>query len=146
MRLVNKIIIHCTATEDGKDIRAKDIKAYHVNVKGWRNIGYHYVIDLDGTIEPGRPISQPGAHCLGQNAHSIGVAYVGGLKNGKPADTRTPAQKAALLKLVTKLVTLYRCEVHGHCEYAKKACPCFDVQAEYGKIKSQVQKKWMDMV
>lgn len=146
MRLVNKIIIHCTATEDGKDIRAKDIKAYHVNAKGWRNIGYHYVIDLDGTIEPGRPISQPGAHCLGQNAHSIGVAYVGGLKNGKPADTRTPAQKAALLKLVTKLVTLYRCEVHGHCEYAKKACPCFDVQAEYGKIKSQIQKKWIEMV
>lgn len=146
MRLVNKIIIHCTATEDGKDIRAKEIKAYHVNVKGWRNIGYHYVIDLDGTVESGRPISQPGAHCLGQNAHSIGVAYVGGLKNGKPADTRTPAQKAALLKLVTKLVTLYRCEVHGHCEYAKKACPCFDVQVEYGKIKSQVQKKWMEMV
>lgn len=145
MRLVNKIIIHCTATEDGKDIRAKDIKAYHVNVKGWRNIGYHYVIDLDGTVESGRPISQPGAHCLGQNAHSIGVAYVGGLKNGKPADTRTPAQKAALLKLVTKLVTLYRCEVHGHYEYAKKAYPCFDVQAEYGKIKSQVQKKWMQM-
>lgn len=144
MRLINEIIVHCTGTEAGKDIKAKAIKEYHVNVKGWRNIGYHYVVDLDGTIESGRPISQPGAHCPGHNAHSIGVAYVGGLKNGKPADTRTPEQKATLLKLITKLIIVYRCDVHGHREFARRDCPCFDAHAEYGKIKAQIQKKWAE--
>ena len=75
------------------------------------NIDYHYVIDLDGTIEEGRPLSMEGAHCntkgtsgISYNKHSVGICYVGGLDaNGNPADTRTPAQKIALIELVSRL-------------------------------------------
>ena len=142
MRLINEIIVHCSATIEGQDVRAKDIKQYHVNQRGWRDIGYHYIIDLDGTVERGRPISQPGAHCLGHNAHSIGVCYIGGLdRSGKPKDTRTAAQRQALLKLITKLTTVYRCATHGHNEYANKACPCFDAKNEYTNIIKQIREK-----
>lgn len=137
MRIINDIIIHCSATEAGRKITAADIDAWH-RARGWKRIGYHYVIDLDGKIERGRPISQPGAHCLRHNAHSIGICYVGGLRDGKPADTRTWEQKAALNKLIYQLITMYRCKVHGHKDYANKACPCFDAVREYEAFYSQI--------
>lgn len=138
MRIINEIIVHCSATKEGVDYRAKHIDAWHKQ-RGWRGIGYHYVIDLDGKIETGRVISQAGSHCLGHNAHSIGICYIGGLdKQGHPKDTRTPAQKAALLKLITKLTQLYHCKVSGHRDYAKKDCPCFNAREEYGGILQQV--------
>ena len=86
---------------------------------------------LDGTIEYGRPIEQIGAHCQGHNRNSIGICYVGGLSyDGKyPKDTRTPAQRKALCQLVHQLLSQYtNATVHGHNEFANKACPCFDVQ------------------
>lgn len=141
MRLINDIIIHCSATIEGQDVRAKDIKSYHVNQRGWRDIGYHYVVDLDGSVERGRPVSQPGAHCLGHNAHSIGICYIGGLdKIGKPKDTRTAAQRQSLLKLITKLTSIYRCATHGHRDYAAKDCPCFDATKEYANIVKQIRE------
>ena len=135
MRRIDEIIIHCTATIEGKDFRAKDIDKWHKQ-RGWKGIGYHYVVDLDGTIEKGRPESEIGAHTVGHNRYSIGVVYVGGLdKNGKPKDTRTEEQKEALLEILRQLLSKYpKATIHGHNEFAKKACPCFDVQKEYDII------------
>jgi N-acetylmuramoyl-L-alanine amidase len=132
MRKIDKIIIHCTATIEGKDFKAKDVDIWH-KAKGWRCIGYHYLIDLDGTIEKGRPDEEVGAHCANYNKHSIGVCYVGGLdKNKKPKDTRTQAQKDALWKLLIDLLTKYPdAIIYGHNELSKKACPCFDCEKEY---------------
>lgn len=137
-RYINDIIIHCTATPQGRDLTAAQIDDMH-RARGWRCIGYHYIIRLDGTVERGRAISQPGAHCYGHNAHSIGIAYVGGIdETGTARDTRTPAQKESLLALTAKLVKMYGCAAHGHNEYAAKDCPCFDVQQEYGRLREQL--------
>lgn len=137
MRIIRDIIVHCSATEAGKNFRARDIEAWH-RARGFKRIGYHYIIDLDGTIERGRPISLAGAHCKGHNAHSIGVCYIGGLKNGKPADTRTREQRAALNKLIYNLIEMYHARVHGHRDYAKKECPCFDATKEYQAFFEQI--------
>lgn len=129
---VDEIILHCSATKEGQNIKAKEIDAWH-RQRGFNGIGYHYVIDLDGTVESGRPEGVIGAHCLNHNARSIGVCYVGGLDAaGKPKDTRTPQQKAALVKLVTTLKLRYpNATVHGHNEFANKACPCFNAKKEF---------------
>lgn len=133
-RYINDIIIHCTATPSGRDYTLEQIEAWHKQ-RGYSRIGYHYIIHLDGSVERGRPISQPGAHCYGHNAHSIGVCYVGGIDDqGNPSDTRTPAQKDSLLQLTARLVKMYRCRPHGHNEYAAKDCPCFDVHNEFGSL------------
>lgn len=137
MRKINEIIVHCTATPEGKNFKAADIDRWHKQ-RGWDEIGYHHVVDLDGTVEPGRPESKQGAHCLGHNANSIGVVYVGGLaSDGKtPKDTRTPQQKAALVKLLTELKQRYPdATIHGHRDFAAKACPSFDATTEYKNIK-----------
>lgn len=94
-------------------------------------MGYHWVVYRDGSVHPGRPEADQGAHCTGHNAQSIGVCYIGGCaKDGKtPKDTRTTAQKAALEKLVKELLKRYPgATVHGHNEFAAKACPSFDVK------------------
>lgn len=137
MRKINEIIVHCTATAEGKNFKATDIDRWH-KAKGWNGIGYHHVVDLDGTVEPGRPESEVGAHCYGHNQNSIGVVYIGGCAaDGKtPKDTRTPQQKAALVKLLTELKHRYsNAKIHGHRDFAAKACPCFDATKEYKNIK-----------
>lgn len=134
MRQITEIIIHCSATPEGKDVRAADIDRWHKQ-QGWECIGYHYVITLDGTIEHGRPEEQIGAHAQGHNQRSIGVCYIGGLaKDGKTAkDTRTAAQRLALQSLVTRLKAKYpQADVFGHNEVAHKDCPCFPARKEYG--------------
>lgn len=137
MRSITKIIIHCSATPEGKPFTVEQIRAWHTTPKpkgnGWRDIGYHFVIYLDGSIHTGRPIGQIGAHCAGHNANSIGICYIGGCtKDGAtPKDTRTPAQKAALVKLIKKLKASYpKATIHGHNEFANKACPSFNVQKD----------------
>lgn len=131
MRQINQIIIHCTATKAGRDTTVEEIDRWH-RARGFRCIGYHYVIYLDGTIARGRDDAQTGAHCSGHNAHSIGVCYVGGLDSaGLPADTRTPRQKQALREIVATLQRRYPgASLHGHREFAAKACPCFDVATQ----------------
>jgi len=135
MRKINEIIIHCSATKEGMNFHASDIDRWHKE-RGWKCIGYHYVIDLDGTIEKGRNDNEIGSHCVGHNKNSIGVVYIGGLdKNGKAKDTRTEAQKEALWELLRVLLIKYpTANVYGHNEFAKKDCPCFNVQAECGII------------
>lgn len=136
MRTINEIIVHCTGTRAGKQLTAAQIRHYHMKHRGWRDIGYHYVVLLDGSTQTGRPLEQAGAHCTGHNAHSIGVCYVGGLDdNGRAADTRTAAQKAALRTLVAQLLSQFPgASVHGHRDFARKDCPCFDAVTEYADL------------
>ena len=136
MRAIKKIIVHCADTPEGRDDRAADIKRWHTEERGWSDIGYHYVVDLDGTIEPGRPVEKAGAHCTGHNADSIGVCYIGGCdKKMQPKDTRTDAQKASLLLLLKYLVAKYPgVTIYGHRDFANKSCPSFDAKKEYEEI------------
>lgn len=135
MRNINLIIIHCSATKEGQNFHLKDIDRWH-REKGYKKVGYHYVIDLDGTVEKGRDESEIGAHCQGKNKNSIGICYVGGLDiNGKPKDTRTNEQKEALWNLLRELLIKYpKATIHGHRDFANKACPSFDVSKEYDII------------
>lgn len=131
-RRIDKIIIHCSATPEGKDFTVDQIRQWHLD-RGFSDVGYHYVIYRDGSIHKGRPIEKVGAHTTGQNAHSIGICLIGGCAaDGKtPKDTRTEAQRAALIKLVAELKASYpSVTVHGHNEFAAKACPSFNVQKE----------------
>lgn len=135
MRTINKIIIHCSATPEGKHFTVSDIDHWH-RQRGFAGIGYHYVIYLDGSVHEGRPLEQQGAHTYGQNTSSIGVCYIGGVAaDGRtPKDTRTYKQKEALKKLVDELKTRFpEATIHGHCEFANKACPSFDVQKEFAR-------------
>lgn len=134
MRTIEKIIIHCSATPAGRHVTTADIDGWH-RARGFRKIGYHYVIYLNGSIHPGRAESEIGAHCSGHNARSIGICYIGGCDASmRPADTRTEAQKQSLRRLVESLRRRYpRASVHGHNEFAAKACPSFDVSAEFGR-------------
>jgi N-acetylmuramoyl-L-alanine amidase len=145
MRTYTMIVIHCSATREGKDYDVKTIRGWHVQ-RGFKDIGYHFLVHLDGTIEKGRPIDQAGAHAKGYNDESIGVCYVGGLdKDGNPKDTRTLYQRQALLRLVEILEIIYPIkDVVGHRDLSVdlngdgvisrnewiKACPCFNVKTE----------------
>ena len=135
MRNISKIIIHCSATPEGKDFTVADIRRWHLQ-RGFNDIGYHFVIYRDGSVVNGRPIDKIGAHCLHQNNHSVGICYIGGLAaDGKtPKDTRTPEQRSALASLVADLRKRFPlATVHGHNEFAAKACPCFNVKKEFGR-------------
>lgn len=129
MRTIDEIIVHCTATEAGLDFAVETIDKWHRD-KGYDEIGYHFIIHPDGRIERGRDINKAGAHCYGHNAKSIGIAYIGGLRNGKAADTRTIQQQLALAHLILILEEIFPTikKVSGHNEYSNKACPCFNVR------------------
>ena len=135
MRAINEIIIHCSATKEGNKISATTIDRWHKD-RGWRCIGYHYVVRIDGSIEYGRPVQDIGAHVKGKNKHSIGVCYIGGLDaDMEPKDTRTRDQKESLLCLLKTLKRLHPdATIHGHRDFANKACPCFDANKEYCNI------------
>ena len=129
---VQELIIHCAATPEGKIFTAKDIDRMH-RQRGFKKIGYHYVIDLDGTIEKGREETETGAHTTGHNSKSLGICYIGGVaKDGKtPKDTRTKEQIQSMYELVDKLMKKYNLtlkQVHGHYEFANKACPSFKIE------------------
>lgn len=135
MRKITEIIIHCAATKDGAKFTAEDIDRWHKQ-RGFDRIGYHYVIDLDGTIEPGRDLDCIGAHCKGHNVNSIGICYIGGVDaNLKPKDTRTPEQKSSLLLLLKFLRAKYPdAKIYGHRDFSDKACPSFDAKTEYANL------------
>lgn len=134
-RRIDRIIIHCSAVRPDQTSSARQIDQWH-RARGWKMIGYHYVIRRDGTVEKGRPEEMVGAHTLHINKGSIAICYEGGLDtHGHPADTRTPEQKIALRELIRELKTRYpNATVHGHNEFAQKACPCFPARDEYSEL------------
>lgn len=162
-RTIDEIIIHCSANREGQEVKSAAIDAVHkarkftTYISGGQThyIGYHYIIHLDGTIEECRPVAKMGCHASGHNARSIGICYIGGLDardtNGRMIkDTRTPQQKAALVKLIKELKKKYPTirSVIGHRDTSPdlngngiiepfefiKGCPCFDAAPEYGHL------------
>lgn len=134
MRPLKKIILHCTATPEGKHFDVATIRRWHVKDRGWKDIGYHYVIYLDGSVHEGRPVAQAGAHTSGHNADSIGITYVGGCDaKMKAKDTLNEAQEAAMVNLIKALRDEHgKMSLHGHNEFAAKACPSFKVKDKFG--------------
>lgn len=143
------IVVHCTATPEGKPFNRADIDKMH-RQRGFVMIGYHYLILLDGTVEIGRPADTVGAHVSGINSVSVGISYVGGVTaENKAKDTRTPAQKAAMIGLLKMLRKAYpNAVIKGHRDFSKdlnrngvidphermKECPCFGAIEEYAGI------------
>ena len=148
-RVITDIVVHCTATRAWQDFDVDDIRKMH-KAKGWADIGYHYLVKLDGTIQQGRDVDIIGAHVKYHNEHSIGIVYVGGLDNqGREKDTRTENQKCALLNLLMDLRKLYpKAKISGHRDFSPdkngdgiispdefiKACPCFNATLEYHRV------------
>ena len=133
MRPLDKIILHCSATREGQHITVETMRQWHLK-RGWKDIGYHYVIYIDGSVHKGRPIEQVGAHTSGQNTGSIGICYVGGVeKDGKtPKDTLNELQETAMVNLIKALREEYGdMTLHGHNEFAAKACPSFKVYEKF---------------
>ena len=135
MRDIEMIIIHCSATPEGRDVSTDEIRSWHLD-RGWSDIGYHFVVELDGTVNDGRPLEISGAHAKGHNSNSIGICYVGGLdESGEPKDTRTPEQEKALVELLENLKDQYpEAQIIGHRDVSDKDCPCFDASEEYMNI------------
>ena len=137
MRTINLIVIHCSATREGKDFTVKDIDRWHKE-RGFKKIGYHYVIYRDGSVHEGRPLNEIGAHAAPFNSKSIGICYIGGLdEKARAKDTRTPEQKVAIVKLLKELKRQFPdAEIVGHRDLTNvhKACPCFDARKAYANV------------
>ncbi|SHJ61701.1 N-acetylmuramoyl-L-alanine amidase [Bacteroides stercorirosoris] len=146
MRTIDHIIIHCSATCEGSSLSVEELEKMHRR-RGFRGIGYHYYIRRDGTVVNTRPLEVIGAHCKGNNAHSVGICYEGGLDaRGNPKDTRTPEQRSAMHLLVAQLLKRFKNNVCicGHRDLSPdlngdgviepeewvKECPCFEVRKE----------------
>ena len=136
MKIINGklIILHCSATTSRADIDVETIRKWHTSEpRNWSDVGYHFVIKTDGTIQNGRPLSRAGAHARKHN-HNIGVCYVGGVNDdGKPEDNMTEKQEAAFIQLVSylRLILGKPYEIAGHNEFSNKACPSFNVKTKF---------------
>ena len=124
------IVIHCAATKASMDIGLTEIRKWHVQDNGWRDVGYHYIIRRNGEVELGRSIRDTGAHAAGYNHKSVSVCMVGGMAEDNSAEANfTPQQWTALLDLIKQLKIQYpEADVIGHNEISQKECPSFDVQ------------------
>jgi len=146
MREISEIIVHCTATQpkwmEGKPTKDKvaEVRKWHMRDRGWKDIGYHFLIDRDGALALGRPIDQVGAHTQGHNTGTIGVSLFGGYDaaaTDKFFDNFTQEQDKSLRALIAKLCNTYKItKVSGHNEYAQKACPGFNVPTWFGQKRS----------
>ena len=138
MRKIDKLIVHCTATPEFKDFDVKDVRDWHVKGNGWSDIGYHFLIKIDGTVQEGRNMAKTGAHVAGHNKSSIGIAYVGGMDKNMEEwiDTRTDQQKDSIFNLLMDLKFQFPdAVVYGHNDFTdKKVCPCFNAKEEYKEI------------
>jgi len=137
-----RIILHCSATPEGREIDVQTIHKWHL-AKDWAGIGYNYIIYADGSIHRGRPKGASGAHTTNLNHTSIGICYIGGMdkENKKAKDTRTQAQKDSMMWLVKVLMPQYGLtlnDVHGHYEFANKACPSFKIE----KFREEYKEKY----
>ena len=130
------IVIHCSATRPSQDVGVTEIRRWHKN-QGWKDIGYHFVIKRDGTVQRGRAENLVGAHALPQiwNQTSVAICMVGGVKqdNFQIAENNfTKPQWASLKKLIGELSKKYPgTKVLGHRDIPRvaKACPSFDAIA-----------------
>jgi N-acetylmuramoyl-L-alanine amidase len=132
VRKLDRIILHCTATPEGRHVDVDTIRVWH-KARGWSDVGYHFVIYFDGSVHAGRAVEKTGAHVSGHNATTIGVVYVGGTDAaGKAKDTMNAAQETAFVNLVKHLRDQFGpLTLHGHNEYAAKACPSFKVKDKF---------------
>ena len=136
---VTEIILHCADTRPhwmaGHPIADKvaEIRRWHVQQRGWRDIGYHWIIDRDGAVAPGRRETEIGAHVEGHNRGTTGICLLGGY--GASVDDPFEKNFTAGQALATKrLIAVIRGQtairkVSGHNHYAPKACPGFDVRS-----------------
>lgn len=134
MRKIDLIVVHCSATPEGKHFSTETIRNWHVNGNGWSDIGYHWVVELDGKVRAGRPEQRVGAHVRGYNRSSIGICYVGGMSQDMklPKDTRSQVQRESLEQLLLELKVRYpKAIIKGHNDFSNKACPSFDAKEEY---------------
>jgi len=128
------IVVHCSATPPGWEGGVQEIRTWHIVEKGWIDVGYHFVIRRDGTIEPGRPIWSYGAHVTRHNHYSVGICLVGGVATDRktPEDNFTDDQWKSLRILIEALQLAFypEAEVLGHRDFpgVKKFCPSFDVR------------------
>lgn len=131
------IVVHCSATKPTMDIGAKEIRQWHLD-KDWLDIGYHYVIRRDGTLENGRDLMAAGAHVAGFNSRSVGICLVGGVSNtGRSENNFTKAQFDTLEDIVRRLKLVWpQAIVQGHRDFpnVKKDCPCFDVESWWDDV------------
>lgn len=155
-RRIDDIVVHCTASREGQAQTVEQIRQEHLR-RGFSDVGYHYIVYLDGSVHPGRNVDVVGAHVSGHNSYSIGVCYVGGLENDpkkkyadlKAKDTRTDAQKQTLRQLLKDLRRLYpKARISGHRDFSPdinhngtiepsewiKSCPSFEAKEEYKDI------------
>lgn len=146
VREINKVILHCSATREGDDIDAATIRAWHTSPpRNWSDIGYHFVVRLDGSVETGRPITRPGAHARGHNKDSIGICYVGGLDaGGHPKNTMTREQRSSINRICRALCMVLNqpLTLHGHREFSKKACPSFEVREAFASLCQWMECYW----
>lgn len=133
-KILKYITIHCSATSPEQNIAASHIRSWH-QAKGWRDIGYHWVITRDGELQAGRPMAQQGAHVRGHNKSNIGICLIGGVNTQQqPECNYTEAQWCTLRQLIKHLQHRYPiadAHILGHRDWPTgqhKACPCFDVQ------------------
>ncbi len=145
---VTEIILHCADTHPdwmaGRPLSEKvaEIRRWHVQERGWRDIGYHWVIDRDGAVAPGRPETEIGAHVEGHNRGTIGICLLGGY--GAKADdlfekNYSKAQANAVVRVIAEVTARAAVQcVTGHNDYAPKACPGFKVR-RFLRVVPQVQ-------
>lgn len=119
-RNVNKIIIHHTASS--KNTTVEQIRDWHVNGNGWSDIGYHFIVLGDGTVETGRHINKTGAHCRGHNKGSIGICVTGNTSQEPPNKLQLESLWAKL-KLLMEEYNLDRHNVYGHRDFGATECP-----------------------
>jgi N-acetylmuramoyl-L-alanine amidase len=136
MREIKYIVLHCTAT--GQTATVESIKKYWKLDLGWKNPGYHFLIEKDGKIHNLQPIERPSNGVAGYNQNSIHISYIGGIDDQrKGLDNRTPKQILSQLKLIIEMKDKFpNAEILGHRDFpnVKKECPSFDV------------KKWLKAV
>ena len=142
MRTINTIILHHSATEDSPVLDTASIRNYHINVLGWLDIGYHYVVEnIRGHYEVviGRPIDWVGAHAKGHNEKSIGICFIGNYSEEYPAEKMI---QIALKRIVVPLVKTYDidvCNIIRHSDVNKTECPGKKFGIYY--IRNEVKKR-----
>lgn len=137
MRQIDEVILHCTATPWQREVDIEEIRRWHTQGNNWSDVGYHYLIQLDGSLQAGRDLTIAGAHTKGHNQRTVGVAYVGGLKaDGEPGDTMTLEQEETFehLFFALQMVLCKPLALSGHREYSSKSCPGFDPKKKWAHL------------